>query len=490
MSRGLVLSVLALAALAWGGQTEFQPGPAPKPGLIFHATFDNGPKADLGAGWLEMHHSSSYQHNPKHEFRFVEGRLGKAVNLRPGKGDAEYACFKMPGHVCAPVGTLAFWFRTNGSAPSLRLETQSNDFWVMIRLLDVSGRPGSPINVSAVARDYAATPLTLDDKTWGDDKWHHLAVVWDETQGLRGYLDGKEAGSSWGKAPFHRGYLSAGRLAITGADFDDLRVYDAALPVEAIQTLAQGREPAAAPASAQVPVSHRLEALSWDKAPASQFIPVSGPTRIARADISDARALRKSGWRAVDGRHDSAWPLYYHSYAWLSGGNLHLTLQTGARFNFVRAVGRLNQSSLCEGAALERPAAAKALLAFDGERFVRGYPIASECAAPAVSVYKSPSRDKLLNDRRMLNDLALLHVAPGTARDSELAVFHLTPSQPQVLSGASRARLIHWYRPEERNAFAALAQPSAGAIPVPALRYVHVMSSPQPQDTPLSAVRL
>jgi len=489
--RQFVLFLFLLSSVSLG-EPEYERGPVPEGGLLFHASFDQGPMADAGVGWREMHYSASYRHNPKHKFRFVDGRVGKAVDLRPGRGDVEYACFKMHGHLCGPVGTLAFWFRTDGPPPRMRLETQSNDFWVMIRLFDIGGKPGAGIDVSAVTRDYSRASLALENKGWGDDQWHHLAIVWDETQGMRGYMNGREAASTWGKGAFQRGYLSAGRLALANVEYDDFRVYDVALSAEAVQALAAGRDPNVPPSVSAVPAGHRLEALSWKEAPVTQFISLADATRIRRVDFTDARALRKSGWRAVDGRADSAWPLYYHSYTYLGGGNLHLRLAPGERFNFVRATGRINRSSLCEGSALNRPADAKVLLDFDGERFVRGYPVGSDCAAPAVSVYKSVGRDTLLTDHRMINDLALLDVSAGELSNRELRTFYPRATAPESVAGANRVRLIQWYRPEERRIVQAALRPPLAeqTISVPALAYTHLMTPPQQEDLPLDAVRL
>lgn len=502
--RGLATAALTLLVAASGaalGDEDYARGPVTGAGLLFRASFDQGAKADFGAGCLAMSYAAVYSGDPKWEFSFVEGRLGKALDAHAGrKGTVENACFKSQGHVCLPVGTLAFWFKATGPAPTVRIETQSNDYTAVKRVLELGGRAKSPIGVNLLSREYGAMPLTLDDKSWGDGGWHHVAVVWDEAQGMRGYVDGKEAGSTWGRGAFHRGYLSTGRLSLSDAIFDELRTYDWALPPTAIKLLAEGREVAAEAVAVEVPPEHRLRALSWTGAADDHFIAVAGPTRIRRVALSDARALRKSGWRAVDGRDDSVWPLFYHNYEYLKGGNLHLTPAKGATFNFIRATGMINRATLCEGAALERPAEVQALCAFAGDGFVQSGPLAKASAAAAVSVYRNadyslwdkvdPAKKDAPQYRRMIHDLALLDVAPGGASTPETGTFYVTGQRVQSVSGAHRVRLIAWYRPEERVVFTAGTNAEPGQARVPALHYVHLMTPPQGQDTALSAVRL
>jgi len=76
--------------------------------------------------------------------------------------------------------------------------------------------------------------------------------------------------------------------------------------------------------------SHRLEHLGWDGAAPDAFVPLCGPTLIRRVDLDEGKALRISGWRGVDRRDDSVWPVRYHGYEYLGGGALHLKPAAGS----------------------------------------------------------------------------------------------------------------------------------------------------------------
>ena len=114
----VVLIACISAASAHGA--EYEPGPIPQGGQTFYASFDEGPRADEGAGFPEMHYAGDYWARKGWEFMFGEGRMGKALNLRPDQMTAERsrrargkenACFKFQGHVCLRVGTVSFWMR-------------------------------------------------------------------------------------------------------------------------------------------------------------------------------------------------------------------------------------------------------------------------------------------------------------------------------------------------------------------------------------------
>ncbi|MGD8237876.1 MAG: hypothetical protein PVH68_04950 [Armatimonadota bacterium] len=479
---------------------EFERGPIPRGGQTFYASFDQGPRADAGAGFPEMHYAGSYWGRKGWEFVYGEGREGKSLDLRPeqmtperrrrARGE-ENACFKFQGHVCLRVGTLSFWVRAAESTPLVEISSQSNDTsrpHLLLRLRRQS--------VTTIDRNYASRSLALRDATLSDGEWHHVALVWDESQGMRAYLDGEECASDWGTGAYQAGYLSAGRLLLSGAEFDEVRVFDWALPPERIKPLSGrltvttfgGIRLMATPA----PAEHRLEHLSWTDAPRDRFVPLSGPTLIRRVDLADARALRISGWRAVDGREDSVWPVHYHGYEYLGGGALHVTLGAGEQFNWVRTSGMIDAASLCVGDEWTRPDDARELAKLTGRRFISNYRLPQPCSAPAVSVYPEKDRGYYRSERRELHDMTLLDVQPGrTPSDPDVLKCFLTDEQPETVTGDNRVRLIHWYRPGERTAWqASRATPAPKEVAVEPLRFHHIMLPAQPRDVPMSAVRL
>jgi len=502
MLRVVMASCVVLMGAASFG-ADYERGPVPVAGQVFYASFDHGPKADAGAGFPEMHYAGRYWGRQNWEFAFVDGLMGKALDLGPERKKSkyfksrargyEYACFKFQGQVCLRVGTLSFWFKD--APPKVEISSQTNDRWSGFPLLTLRGSSKEPVRGSILTRDYSRTPLLdLTNKEFLDGKWHHLAVVWDECQGTRAYCDGEAAGSNWGKNPFHDGYLSVGRLSLQHAQFDEVRVFDVALSQRQVKALAAGEQavPDLAAPSPGVDTEHRLARLCWKDAPAEHFIPVSGPTTIRRVDLADARALRISGWRAVDGRDDSVWPVRYHGYEYLGGGALNLKMAPGEKFNFVRVTGRIDAASLCAGEEWEKPKDAAVIARFAGKQFIAGHRLSKPCTAPGVSVYPDQPRDYYRKEFKELHDIALLDVRPGgPSRGVGWLSGLLGGPDLKTVSGDNRVRLIHWYRPEERAILAgSAAAPGMREVELQALRFLHLMLPAQTTDTPMDTVRL
>ena len=499
-----IIVLVVVTRLELSGAEEYPRGPIPRAGLLFHASFDHGPQAEVGAGNREMHYRALIKGLPTWKFNFVDGRLGQALDLGAERRQSEYyrknaiyteaASFKFQGNFCMRSGTLSFWFRTTERPPSVKITTQTTDHWrTPPPLLEVSAKSGEALKAQLVdrtGRRFVAATLPKTD--YADNRWHHLALAWDELEGVKAYLDGQQANGRAEAIPFHGGYLSVGQILLEDAQFDDLRIYDLPLSDRQIGILAAGEIPTltSAPLS-PAKAEHRLRHLSWADAPAENFIGLTGPTLIRRVDLADARALRMSGWRGVDGRDDSVWPMRYHGYEYLEGGGLHLKLGPNEGFNFVRLTGRLDHAELCAGGAWEKPAGTRSLVGFTGQRFASGQSLPERSTTSVVSVYPSKPKDYYRDENRELRDLALYDVRPGASPAGSLVYeAALSTADPTDIAGVNRVRLATWYRPDERDVVAASSAPAAGIKRLPALRFLHLMTSPQPRDLPVSALRM
>jgi len=59
---------------------DYERGSVPAGGLVFYASFEDGPKADAGIGFPEMHYVNNRQWGDKDwVFSFVDGRFGKSL---------------------------------------------------------------------------------------------------------------------------------------------------------------------------------------------------------------------------------------------------------------------------------------------------------------------------------------------------------------------------------------------------------------------------
>jgi len=516
MIRRIELALAMIGAIAGVVcAAEYTRGPVPAAGETFRASFENGPRADLGAGFPEMHaRVGRFGGIEGWTFDFVKGRVGRALDLGPARESleapkrriawsGEEASFKAQGQLCLRVGTISLWCRAEKGGPSIKVTSQTNDNHTPPILLLDARAGGDNALVRCMDRTYTQVKFSLPGATLSPGQWHHVALVWDERHGVRVYLDGDTWGSNWGDGAYQAGYLSAGRLALAGAVFDEVRIFDAALSDARIKSLANGRSPVPSPTASRAPVSagHRLEHLGWLDAPADHFTTIDGPTLIHRADLDNALAVRRSGWRGVDGREDSVWPLHYHSYYYPdSRGPLRLFLAEGERFNLVRIRGTIDQATLRVSDAFVMPKEAPVLADLAGRRFVTNLHLREPCRGPGVSLYPHQpiSTGPSVSDRyywrnhRELHDLALLHVRPkGVPADPAVLACTLTDRPPESVAGDNCVRLIHWYRPAERRILMGStdAAPTARAAIRP-LEYVHLMAPPQASDLPLSAVGL
>lgn len=504
MTAGLLLAGFAGAALAG----EYARGPVPRGGRIFYASFDHGPRVDEGVGFPEMHYAGRFWGRKGWEFAYVPGRVGKAVDLRMEslseegksrvlrpKGFQGYlsAAFKAHGFVCLPQGSLSFWLLRGREPAVVTVDIQDNDRWACDPILEFrADAKSSRLLVSR--RDYARRSYAIPGPPLSLTQWAHVALAWDEARGVRVYVDGELRLSSWGKATGPAGYLSTGVLSLSGGVFDEVQVSDRVLTERQVQALAAGETTDAAGPAVAIPREHVLKRLGWD-GPDVALTPADGATQVRKADLADARALRMAGWRGVDGRHDSVWPLHYHGYEYLNGGGLHLTLAPGQCYNAIRVVGAIDHAVVCPGAALRQPADAPVLAKLEGRRFVTTYLLPEARSSSAVSVYPDPDRDRSVYRKscRQLHDLALLHITAGApAWTGHTERYRVTGQAPKTVCGANRVRLIQWYRPSERRVLLVSQQhdTEADALAFEPLRFLHVMLPPFTVARPLSAVDL
>jgi len=310
--RFLSVAMLALAAAA--------PAWCNEAGLLFRVSADRGFDADVAGGQAVP--------NFRDKVRLVEdGKSGKAIQW----ADDGVLAWNAPGNVYAQRGTLSFFWRARdplGQAPFVifRIGYADHSSWDMAWLrIDWNGQGFDAFVTDAnLARKRVSFRMTTPPAA---DAWTHLAFSWDETQGVRLYVDGREVGRREGPADLDAGLDQlglAGRVLaphqvqsrynfLRGSDFDEIRVYDRMLAAGDVAALARLREPSP-PAgqawqqqAAQQAWRHRY---GWDHAlpPALQ-----GPaTRIRKVEFADARDLKAWMYKATDGIAETTWPGVYN----------------------------------------------------------------------------------------------------------------------------------------------------------------------------------
>ena len=157
----------------------------------------------------------------------------------------------------------------------------------------------------------------------------HLALAWDETAGIRFYVNGVMAAKQDRQAVFMpvlinlaalANYISAVQSAynfIRGGDIDEIRIYDRMLSAANIESLARGTAPV------QIPdLARDLKQRGWRdewwlrygwnrKGDPPPYLD-NAATAVRKVEIHDVFDLKRWWWKATDGIRESTWPGVYN----------------------------------------------------------------------------------------------------------------------------------------------------------------------------------
>lgn len=333
----------------------------PQDGLIFRASADRDLTAEVAGGEAVPNFRSGVS-------VVADGAIGGAARW----ADDGYVAWRAPGNIQAQRGTLAFFWRPRtavGAAPFniFRVGFADHSSWDMAFLrIDWNGHGFdgfvTDANLSRVRVSWRMPALPAADA------WHHIAFGWDETAGVRLFVDGREVARRDQRADLDAGldqFGMAGRVLsphqvqsrynfMRGSDLDEIRVYDRMLSAPAVAALAGKQNPAASPVAD--PAARRavwLHRYGWDTgAPPLLDAPV---TRVRKVEFANAKDLKEWMWKGVDGIAETTWPGVYnrsalpgrHDYfelpdwnTYVQGGRAYdLTLPAGERFNQIEIRG-------------------------------------------------------------------------------------------------------------------------------------------------------
>jgi hypothetical protein len=318
-----VLLILALPLLAAGPVLAQAP---PEPGLLFHLSGDRGITADYSAGGTP------------------EPNFASGVRVVPGgaKGAAiecdhmQLYSFWAPGNIYAQRGTLAFFWRAREAVgptefPVFRVGYADHSSWDMVWLrIDYNGKPGFDAFVTdaSLARTRVSYALPGD---LAPDRWVHLALSWDETRGIRFYVDGQLAGTVEGAARFdaaldqfgpHSRIISPYQVQsaynfVRGGDIDELRIYDRMLADDRVAALARGEAPEGAPVLTRDMATPAWRDAWWYRygwnRPGDAPPPLEArEVAIRKVEIHDVYDVKRWWWKGTDGIRETTWPGVYN----------------------------------------------------------------------------------------------------------------------------------------------------------------------------------
>ncbi|HVU32421.1 MAG TPA: LamG-like jellyroll fold domain-containing protein [Opitutaceae bacterium] len=320
LSPLLTLAVLVSARAA---------SPAPEPGLLFYLSADHGTTADYSAAGTPKP-TYQYEVTP-----IADGARNGALQC----GNYQLLAYRAPGNIYAQRGTLSFFWRSRypvgpTAFPVFRVGYGDHSSWDMVFLrVDYNGHGFDAFVTDAnLSRTRVSVPL---DPFPAPKAWTHLAVAWDETRGLRFYINGRLAAHVDTKARYdlaldqfgpHSRIISPHQVQsdynyVRGGDIDEVRIYDHMLDDDQIAALAHASADASAsvtgssfyPRSLATPAVNDEWAFryGWNRAMPPE-LPAGPGVAVRKVEIHQAYDLKRWWWKANDGIVETTWPGVYN----------------------------------------------------------------------------------------------------------------------------------------------------------------------------------
>ncbi|MCX6143181.1 MAG: VOC family protein [Ignavibacteriales bacterium] len=296
-----------------------------EPGLLFYLSGSQGFKADYSAG-------------EKPEPNFL-----RAVKIIPnGAKGPGFECaneqlfsYWAPGNIYAERGTLSFFWKSREPVgktefPIFRVAFADHSSWDMVWLrIDYNGHGFDAFVTDAnLARVRVSCTISPFPKP---ESWSHLALAWDETTGIRFYVNGKLLAQkdsvvvlSTGLDQFgpHSRVISSAQVQsaynfVRGGDIDEIRIYDRMLTNENILRLSKGDDARKVPelvrdlSNLQWPSEWRLR-YGWNRDGDAPPYLDQPAIRVKKVEIRDVYDLKRWWWKATDGIRETTWPGVYN----------------------------------------------------------------------------------------------------------------------------------------------------------------------------------
>jgi hypothetical protein len=326
MARSWVRRSIVLASCVWLMGAGPAPTATPEPGLLFYLSGSHGLTADYSAGGTPEPNFAS-------EVTVIrDGAKGPGLQC----GHTQLLSYWAPGNIYAQRGTLSFFWRSRESVgptpfPVFRVGYADHSSWDMAWLrIDYNGKSGFDAFVTDAS--LARTRVSWSMPAFpGPSTWTHIALAWDETRGIRFYVDGALVASREGPARFdaaldqfgpHSRIISPYQVQsaynfVRGGDIDEVRIYDRMLSDDHVRSLAGGSAP-----QSLAPVDRPLDSPVWQQEwwyrygwnrPGDVPPAAEGPTvRVRKVEIHDVYDLKRWMWKGTDGIRETTWPGVYN----------------------------------------------------------------------------------------------------------------------------------------------------------------------------------
>ncbi len=295
-------------------------------GLLFYLSAEKGTTADFAAN------GATAPTFDQEVTKIDGGSHGAALSC----GDTQRLAWLAPGNIYAQRGTLSFFWRSRYPVgptefPVFRVGYGDHSSWDMVWLrIDYNGHGFDAfVTDASLARTRVSITLNPFPKP---DEWVHLALAWDETRGIRFFVNGKLAAENKTTARYdaaldqfgpHSRIISPHNVQsdynfVRSGDIDEIRIYDRMLDDAPVATLAKGEAPSdlttathsLADAATRTEWLHRY---GWDRADSSPpELPAGREVTVRKVEIHDAFDMGRWWWKANDGIRETTWPGVYN----------------------------------------------------------------------------------------------------------------------------------------------------------------------------------
>lgn len=317
-------------------------------GISFYASMDESLTADYAHGRTEPVEPLFPAAYKDQKIAFVDGKYGKCAQ---GKSlTLIYAAMK---NFFPDRGGVSFWFRPHegdlwtlfmvqarehGVGPNSRRQM---DLYYATYLFGTSPilRPGFYRALIRPVFDALDAQFALEDLSRGE--WHHFVWTWDNTQGMRVFIDGKKVFDNWGTTTWIQ-MMTPNLVELKSIQAcDEVLLFRRPLEPDEAVNLYQGKlpEPREEERTYAIPEELRRDlahCYGLDEIPVYPIVKPETPTTFTPVNFSDARDGRRPTLYCLDGDRVSCWPLSHIEV--VNTDKLEISYPPGTKANYFKVI--------------------------------------------------------------------------------------------------------------------------------------------------------
>ena len=231
-----------------------------------------------------------------------------------------------PGNIWSERGTVAFWWRssepvTETEFPIWRVSFYDHTSWDMVWMrIDWNGHG---LDAFVTDNNLARVRVSTTTPKPSPDTWMHIAFSWDESKGVKLYLNGEKIAqkdsvvclrTGLDQFGFHQRVISpyqvqSAYIIQRGGDVDELRIYDHPLSDAEIAAV-KGGDYKTVGADSGFDEAGWKRFLGFDKGLPPYL--ENSTTTVRKVQIDSCVDYKRWFWKACDGLRETTWPGVYN----------------------------------------------------------------------------------------------------------------------------------------------------------------------------------